>query len=43
MEQIFANILLSNPVKTELDSMETASLVDTGALLLHIPKYLAIR
>jgi hypothetical protein len=43
MGQIFANILLSNPAKTELESIETATLVDTGALLLYIPEHLAIR
>ena len=43
MGQIFANILLSNPAKTELESIETPSLVDTGALFLCIPEHLAIQ
>jgi hypothetical protein len=43
LEQIFANILLSNPAKTELESIETSSLVDTGALFLCIPEHLAIQ
>lgn len=37
---IYANIKLSNPVNSELSSIEVRSLVDTGALHLCIPEHL---
>jgi len=43
MGQIFADIKLSNPSKSELNSVEVKALVDTGALFLCIPEHVSIQ
>jgi clan AA aspartic protease len=43
MGQIYADILLSNPVNSTLHKIETKALVDTGALFLCIPEHIAIQ
>ncbi|MBX7181919.1 MAG: clan AA aspartic protease [Bacteroidia bacterium] len=43
MDLISAKILLSNPNLANLHSIETTSLVDTGALFLCIPEHIAIQ
>lgn len=43
MGQIFAEIQVSNPAKTELMAVETKALVDTGALFLCLPQHIAIQ
>lgn len=43
MGQIFAEIQLSNPAKSELIPVKTRALVDTGALFLCIPAHVAIQ
>lgn len=37
MRQIYADLILANPAKENLNSITTNALVDTGALLLCIP------
>jgi clan AA aspartic protease len=41
MGLVYAQITLSNPVKTELKSIETKCLVDTGATYLVLPQHIA--
>jgi clan AA aspartic protease len=43
MGLIYTNITLSNPVKANIQSIDTKALADTGALHLCIPKHLAIQ
>ena len=43
MVLVYADIQLSNPSETTLLSIETKSLVDTGALFLCIPQHIAIQ
>jgi hypothetical protein len=41
MGLVYSNIILSNPVKPELKSIEVRCLVDTGSTYLCIPQHLA--
>lgn len=43
MGLIYADIKLSNPSAPQLASVETKTLVDTGALFLCIPEHIAIQ
>lgn len=43
MGLVYANIILSNPSKRGLRSMEISALVDTGALHLCIPPHVALQ
>jgi clan AA aspartic protease len=43
MGLIYTNITLSNPVKANIQSIDTKALADTGALHLCIPKHLTIQ
>lgn len=43
MENIYADLTLSNPSKEDLKSIEANALVDTGALLLCIPQHIALQ
>ena len=43
MGLIYTNITLSNPVNVQLKSIETSSLVDTGAVHLCIPEHIALQ
>ena len=43
MGQIYADIEISNPAKTELRAIKAKALVDTGALFLCLPEHLAIQ
>ena len=43
MGLIYANIKLSNPSFTQLESIDVKTLVDTGALFLCIPEHIAIQ
>lgn len=43
MRQIFANLTISNPTLTDLQSVEVNALVDTGALFLCIPEHIALQ
>lgn len=43
MGQIYADIQVSNPAKSELRPIETKALVDTGALFLCLPQHIAIQ
>ena len=41
MGLVYANIILSNPVRPELKAIEVRCLVDTGSTFLVIPQHLA--
>jgi len=43
MENIYADIKITNPSKMELTGVEAKALVDTGALFLCIPEYISIQ
>lgn len=43
MGQIYAEIQVSNPAKSELRPIETKALVDTGTLFLCLPQHIAIQ
>ena len=43
MGLVYAEIQLSNPVESQLSSITTNALVDSGALHLCIPKHLALQ
>lgn len=43
MGQIYADIKISNPAKTDLQSLDAKALVDTGALFLCIPEHISIQ
>jgi len=43
LENIYADLTLSNPSKEDLKSIEANALVDTGALLLCIPQHIALQ
>ena len=43
MENIYADLTLSNPLKEGLKSIEANALVDTGALFLCIPQHIALQ
>lgn len=43
MGLVYANILLSNAVDSNLGSVETKALVDTGSLHLCIPEHIALQ
>lgn len=43
MGQIYADIKISNPSKSELQSVDATALVDTGALFLCIPEHIALQ
>ncbi|MCR4290601.1 MAG: clan AA aspartic protease [Candidatus Scalindua sp.] len=43
MEHVFAKIKLSNPTQTDFEPVEVNALVDTGALMLCIPKHVALQ
>ena len=41
MGLVYSNIILSNPVKPELQSMQTKCLVDSGSTYLVLPQHIA--
>jgi len=43
MGHVFAEIDLSNPRKSDLDSVRVKALADTGALMLCIPEHIALQ
>lgn len=43
MGLVYAEIILSNPVKTDLKSITSKCLVDTGSTYLVIPEHLALQ
>lgn len=43
MGLVYAEIILSNPIKTDLKSITTKCLVDTGSTYLVIPEHLALQ
>lgn len=43
MGQIYADLLLANPSKENLNPIAARALVDTGALFLYIPEHIAIQ
>ncbi|MFH1562507.1 MAG: clan AA aspartic protease [Nitrospirota bacterium] len=43
MGQVFAELLLSNPRKSDLEPVKVKALVDTGALMLCIPEHVALQ
>ncbi len=43
MGHVFAEIDLSNPRKSDLDSVRVKALVDTGALMLCIPEHITLQ
>ncbi len=43
MGLVYANIVLSNPVKQELKPLATKCLVDTGSTYLVIPEHIAVQ
>ena len=43
MGHIFAEIVLSNPRKADLEPIKAKALVDTGALMLCIPEHIALQ
>ena len=43
MGHVFADIVLSNPRRTELEPLKIKALADTGALMLCIPEHIALQ
>ncbi|MEW6087521.1 MAG: clan AA aspartic protease [bacterium] len=43
MGLVYTNIVLSNPRKTKLKSLEVSAMVDTGAMTLCIPEHLMVQ
>ena len=43
MEQIYADLILANPAKENLQAITASALVDTGALFLCIPAHIALQ
>lgn len=43
MGHVFAEIVLSNPMQTDLTPMKVKALADTGALILCIPEHTALQ